>query len=417
MRQLENIKLRFKNNGKVVENYFFMTALQIISSAFGVLIYPYLIRVLGAESYGLYVFAVATASYFVGIVSFGFSFPGVKAIAQNKDNLQIKSAVVSSVFTSKILLGIVSLVIFIGLLLTVPLLKDHKGLFLIVYAQILSEIFFPIWYFQGVQKMKIVTYFQLAFRILSLPFIFILVRSTDDLLQYAFIATLSVVLPAIALYVYLIRRENLTIKLQPISKLKTYFKEATPFFWSSTAGTIKQESVTIIIGAFFGMKDVALYDLANKLIMLPRMLTMSINTALFPKVIEDIKTETIKKIEKYETMIGLAVVLFVVVFGYWIIWLLGGKEMTGAYPLAIVLSFTVLTWLVVGCYINFVFVPQNKYYFVTNNQIVALISFVVICIPALFLTSGIMAVVVALTLSGFSEIAYSKYLIRKNKLL
>ena len=417
MRQLENIKLRFKNNGKVVENYFFMTALQIISSAFGVLIYPYLIRVLGAESYGLYVFAVATASYFVGIVSFGFSFPGVKAIAQNKDNLQIKSAVVSSVFTSKILLGIVSLVIFIGLLLTVPLLKDHKGLFLIVYAQILSEIFFPIWYFQGVQKMKIVTYFQLAFRILSLPFIFILVRSTDDLLQYAFIATLSVVLPAVALYVYLIRRENLTIRLQPISKLKTYFKEATPFFWSSTAGTIKQESVTIIIGAFFGMKDVALYDLANKLIMLPRMLTMSINTALFPKVIEDIKTETIKKIEKYETMIGLAVVLFVVVFGYWIIWLLGGKEMTGAYPLAIVLSFTVLTWLVVGCYINFVFVPQNKYYFVTRNQIVALISFVVICVPALFFSSGIMTVVVALTLSGFSEIAYSKYLIRKNKLL
>ena len=417
MKQVENIKLRFKSNGKVVENYFFMTALQIISSAFGVLIYPYLIRVLGSESYGLYVFAIATASYFIGIVSFGFSFPGVKAIAQNKDNLQIKSAVVSSVFTSKILLGIVSLVIFIGLLLTVPLLKDHKGLFLIVYAQILSEIFFPIWYFQGVQKMKIVTYFQLAFRILSLPFIFILVRSTDDLLQYAFIATLSVVLPAIALYVYLIRRENLTIKLQPISKLKTYFKEATPFFWSSTAGTIKQESVTIIIGAFFGMKDVALYDLANKLIMLPRMLTMSINTALFPKVIEDIKTETIKKIEKYETMIGLAVVLFVVVFGYWIIWLLGGKEMTGAYPLAIVLSFTVLTWLVVGCYINFVFVPQNKYYFVTRNQIVALISFVVFCIPALFLTSGIMAVVVALTLSGFSEIAYSKYLIRKNKLL
>lgn len=417
MKQLENIKLRFKNNGKVVENYFFMTALQIISSAFGVLIYPYLIRVLGAESYGLYVFAVATASYFVGIVSFGFSFPGVKAIAQNKDNLQIKSAVVSSVFTSKILLGIVSLVIFIGLLLTVPLLKDHKGLFLIVYAQILSEIFFPIWYFQGVQKMKIVTYFQLAFRILSLPFIFILVRSTDDLLQYAFIATLSVVLPAVALYVYLIRRENLTIRLQPISKLKTYFKEATPFFWSSTAGTIKQESITIIIGAFFGMKDVALYDLANKLIMLPRMLTMSINTALFPKVIEDIKTETIKKIEKYETMIGLAVVLFVVVFGYWIIWLLGGKEMTGAYPLAIVLSFTVLTWLVVGCYINFVFVPQNKYYFVTRNQIVALISFVVICVPALFFSSGIMTVVVALTLSGFSEIAYSKYLIRKNKLL
>ena len=79
---------------KVLENYFFMTALQIISSLFGILIYPYIIRVIGAESYGLYVFALSVASYFIGFISFGFTFPAVKGIIENKDKLQEKNNII-----------------------------------------------------------------------------------------------------------------------------------------------------------------------------------------------------------------------------------------------------------------------------------------------------------------------------------
>ena len=51
-------KLRdiWNNNTKVVENYAFMTILQVLNICFYLLIYPFLIRVLGAESYGLYAF-------------------------------------------------------------------------------------------------------------------------------------------------------------------------------------------------------------------------------------------------------------------------------------------------------------------------------------------------------------------------
>jgi PST family polysaccharide transporter len=407
----------FKNNGKVVENYFFMTALQLISSAFGILIYPYLIRMMGGESYGLYVYALAITSYFIGLISFGFNFPGVKAISENKTNVNIKSEIVSSILTSKIYLGGLSVFIFLILLFSIPFLRENKLIIVIVFTQVIAEILYPSWYFQGVQKMKIVTYIQLTLRILSVPFIFILVKSPNDVWVYALIASSTVIASSIFLFSYLIYTENLTIRFQQFNKTRTYFKDALPFFWSSTAGTIKQESVTIIIGAFFGMKDVALYDLANKLIMLPRMLTMSINSALFPKVIENVKSATVKKIIRYETLIGLAVVLFIVVFGYWLILLLGAKDMIAAYPLAIILSFTVLVWLVVGCYINFVFVPQRKYYFVTRNQIIALVSFFILVIPAIIWFNNIMLIVAALTISGFSEIVYSNYLIKKNKLL
>lgn len=407
----------FKNNGKVVENYFFMTALQLISSAFGILIYPFLIRVLGAESYGLYVYALAVTSYFISLISFGFNFPGVKAISQNKNNTVLKSEIVSSILTAKFFLAILCLIIFVILLFSIPFLRENTGILTIVFSQIIAEIIYPSWYFQGVQKMKIVTYVQLFFRIASVPFIFFLIQTATDVWIYALIASATVILSALFLYLYLIYKERLIISFQPYSRVKAYFIDALPFFWSSTASTIKQESVTIIIGAFFGMRDVALYDLANKLIMLPRMLTMSINSALFPKIIENVKSQTVKKIIKYEALIGLAVVAFIVIFGYWIILILGGREMIDAYPLAIVLSFTVLVWLVVGCYINFVFVPQRRYYFVTKNQIVALLTFFILVIPAVLWSTNIMAIVAALTISGFSEIIYSHYIIKKHKLL
>ena len=412
-----NLKSKVSNNTKVIENYFFMTALQVINSLFGILIYPYLIRVLGAGSYGMYVFALSVTSYFTGFISFGFNMPAAKGIVENKDNPQIKSQIVSSVLTAKFYLALLSVLVFAVLLFTVPVMKNHKVIFAICFSQIIAETLLPVWYFQGVQKMRIITYIQLSIKILSLPFIFLFIHAPSDCYVYVLIASLSLVLGAILSNVFLLTKEEIRIKLVSIKSLKTYFNDALPFFWSNSTATIKQESVTIIIGAFFGMRDVAFYDLANKIILLPRMLTTNINGALFPKVMERTDKEVIKKIIRYETLIGLAVILSVVLFGYWIVLLLGGKQMLDAYPLAIILSASMLVWLIVGSYINFIFVPQNKYYFVTRNQFMAFISFVLFCVLGILIFHTIAAVVLALTLSGYCEIVYCNYLIRKHKLL
>jgi len=416
MKILKIKKILFRNT-KVIENYFFMTALQIISSLFGILIYPYLIRVLGASSYGLYVFSLSITTYFIGFISFGFNFPAVKAIAQNRNNYLVKSTVISSILTAKLYLALISTIVFFILLNSVPFMRENKLIITISYSQIIGEILFPQWYFQGIQKMKIVTYIQLGIRLFSLPFIFVFIKSSADCWIYAFITTLSVILGGVLSVIYIQRLENVTIRFVSISSLKSYFKDAMPFFWSSSVGTIKQESVTIIIGSFFGMRDVALYDLANKLIVIPRMLTTSINGALFPKIIENTTKSVIKKIIQYETLIGLAVIVCIILFGHYIILLLGGTPMLDSYPMAIILSVTILVWLVVGSYISFIFVPGNLYYLVTRNQLVAFITFFLFCIPSVLIFHNILTIVVSLTLSGLCEIAYCNYQIKKNNLL
>ena len=290
-------------------------------------------------------------------------------------------------------------------------------LFILVFAQILSEIFYPMWYFQAIQKMRIVTYIQLFFRVASLPFIFFMVTTADDLILYAIIHTSTILLSTAALFYVVVVVDKIKIRFIGINGLKTYFKDAQPFFWSDAATTLKQQSVTVIIGSFFGMNDVALYDLANKIITIPRMLTQSINMAIFPKTIENSQTNVVKKIIRFEFILGILIFLLIAVSGYWLILLLGGENMIEALPYLIILSITIISWLTVDSYTNFVFIPQKKYYYITLNKALSIISFLALALPLTLIFKNSLFIIISLTLSTVFEMIYCNYLIKKQKLL
>lgn len=418
MNQLKaQFKNKFKNNKKVAENYFFMTFLASSSLVIGLILYPYVIRILGKEAYGIYIFIVSNIQLFQVFSSFGFDMPALKKISLFPDHSQIKSRVVSEVFISKLLLFPISLLIIAVISVFVPFVQRHIALYYIVFSSQLVEILFPTWYFQGIQRMKFVTYTNLAVRLVTIPLIFIFIRSSDDLLLYALIVSLLPLCGSIFAFFYLIIKEKIRLQLCSIRQLKSTFRTALPFFWTVAFGTVKKESVTFVIGTFFSMQSVALYDLASKLILIPRIITSNINGALFPNVMQNISTERIKRIMRYETYISLIIIVLVVVFGYWAVLILGGKTMLAAYPMAIILSITIYTWLIAGSYINFVFIPQGRYSLVANNQLWAMLSFLIMAFVSIVIYKSLIMIVIAFALSHVVEIIYCRYMISKYRML
>lgn len=415
--RFEFLKELVTNNKKIIENYFFMTILQILNSFFYLLIYPYLIRTLGGASYGLFVFATSISTYFIFFVNFGFDLPATKAVIENINDSEVLEDILSCVFTSKMYLFALSIFIFVCILFSIPILKENIELFLLCFAPVFSFIIFPQWYFQAIQKMKVVTYIQLGIKILSLPLIFLFIKDKDDLLLYSLIVSFSTIIGGLIAFLIVRFKDNLKIRFVNFSRVKPWFKDAFPFFLSTSAGVIKEQSITIIIGTFFGMKEVAIYDLASKIIIVPRTIFMSVNAAIFPKIINNIVRSTIKKIINIEIFVSLLVIFLILIFGDFVVNILGGNEMGEAYYLAVLLSVTVMSWLVVGAYISFVFIPNKKYYFVSKNQVVALVSFILFTLLGFLFFKNILVFGVALAMSGLTEIIYCKYLTKKFKLL
>ena len=64
-----------------MENFFSMTLISFLNTAFSLVLYPLLIRRLGAESYGSFVFAFSFVNYFLALVAFGYDTVGAKYVA------------------------------------------------------------------------------------------------------------------------------------------------------------------------------------------------------------------------------------------------------------------------------------------------------------------------------------------------
>ena len=408
----EKIRNIWQNNSKVAENYVFMTILQVLNVCFYLLIYPFLIRVLGTESYGLYAFALAIVTLFVYFVSFGFDLPAAKRIAENAENKEVKSQVLSEVTTTKIGLELIASLCFVALLLWAPKMSSHKVVFAILFAQTINNIFFPQWYFQGIQRMRVVTYIQVTFKVISLPFIFWLLHRPEDVWIYALIVSACSVLGSFVAWGIIRIKEGLCFRLVSVSTSIGMIRETMPFFLTNATSVIKEQGLVLIIGQFLGMSDVAIYDLANKIIIIPRTILSKLNDALFPKMMAQPSTSGRKKVLLGEVAIGLGSIVMVAALGYWAVLFLGGKAMIASYPISIILSVTILTWLVVGAMIYFYIIPSGKTYYITINQFIAMLTTFAFAEVSLSFAHSVYGLAASLALSGLIEIVFCSIVIR-----
>ncbi|MFK0087802.1 oligosaccharide flippase family protein [Pseudomonas sp. NPDC090755] len=410
---LAQVKQLYKDNVKVISNYSHMTILQVANSFFYLLIYPFVINNVGIDNFGLFVFSTSIAAYFMVFINFGFDMHAAKLVSLSQDDNALHASLLSSVTVAKIVLELLAVAVFVALLLFVPFMQANAWIFIMCFANTLSCIFLPLWYFHGMQQMKVLTTVQLSLKLLSLPAIYLLVKGVDDVGVYTFIVVATNVLSSVVAFYLALRHTRSPLKWPAFSGVIALLREVQPFFWSSATNTLKQKSIEIIIGSFFGMKEVAIYDLANKIFSVPSLLASNINAALFPMMVKNAHRNLVNKIIKVEIFIGLLCMLSVAVGGYWVVRLVSVHDMQEAYYLSMLLSINIMTFLIVGSHIYFIFVPRQRYDFVLRNQVVSVISFYGFCAVYLSLHWSIYSVVAALVTSAMLEILYSYSLVKK----
>lgn len=390
-----------------------MSALNIVSALVGFFIYPYVIRVLGAEQYGLYAFLLAIAMYFQDVIDFGFDSPCTKRVALCADDKHELSRTVSVVLFCKLALIALSAAVAAPIILAIPVLRDNLWLFIVIFIQNLYKTFYPQWYYLGTKNMKFSSILQAVIRISQIPLILIFVKDTGDLMVYALIVSGTMFVGSLVGGANVLM-EGIRIVKVSFAQMMEYYKEATPFFVTTISGRVKEKTLTAIIGACFGMRDVAIYDLACKIIQIPKLLLNSINAALFPEVVTNATTDKVNRILKYERLISIATVLCIAIFGYPATLILGGRDMIAAYPVALILSFTIYFMLITGAYLQFVFVARGGYRYVAWNQVIALATCMVFCGVGMLIWPSVWSVALSLTLSTAGEVIYCRIITRRH---
>jgi PST family polysaccharide transporter len=382
------------------------------------IIYPYLIRVLGKEKYGIIIFAQAIIGYLVILVSFGFNASATKDVSINRNDKQKLSEIVSSVLIIKFFLLIISFIIVIITLNFIQQAHDYYILFILTMWLVIYEFIFPIWYFQGIEKMKYITYFTLINKLFFLFLIFLLIKSPAHYLRIPVINALGSMLAGICSLYIIFKQHEIKFQFQKFKILKEYFRESIPLFLSSVSVTLFVQANKVIIGAYLGMAEVAYYDLAEKIVQLLKTPQILITQAIFPKTSKDKNTSFIKKMMLLSISIALFLFLLTQIFAYKIILLLGGLDMLSAVKLLRVLS-TVIIFVYLSQYTSVHTILANGYNTIWMKLVLLTGAVYLVLVLLLCFLNKITALhlVYVSLLSELCMLIYSYYYSKKLKLL
>ncbi len=155
-------------------------SVQLLTYVLPLVTLPFLTRVLGPREWGQLAFAEGYAAYLSIVIEYGFGLSATREVAQMRDSTQRRSSYLSNVLGAQVLLGILTVALTgIGVLIPGALASYRPMLPLAMMLGFCRSIF-PLWYFQGLERLKIVSLLNILFGIAITVVILVFVRSSGD---------------------------------------------------------------------------------------------------------------------------------------------------------------------------------------------------------------------------------------------
>jgi len=279
-----DIRGKISNNKKLLENFSYITLLQIFVLISPLITYPYLVRVVGKELYGYILTAQILASYATIIIRFGFDAVSSRHVSINKDSRNKLEEILSSIMLVRIALWVLCFILYCFIVIMIQEYRNQLLLFLLSYGMTLQVLLFPQFFFQGIEDMKFITLVNVMIQLIFVILTFIVIKTPDDYIFVPILYSIGYLIGGVLSLVIINKKYNIHLKPTRYTQLKFYIKDASTLFLTDAVCTIKDKLNYILVGIFVNMSDVVIYDFGTKLTNLSIQPLQIINTVIFPKM-------------------------------------------------------------------------------------------------------------------------------------
>jgi len=257
---------------------------QLSSYILPLVVLPYLSRVLSTQKFGMIALAQSFMYYFLVLTDYGFGLTAPRAIAIQSDNPEAVSRIFSTVTVCRFLLMIVGFVAMLAIVLATPKMRPNWLLFVICYMGVLGNVLFPIWLYQGLQKMQHIAMRDLSAKALALVAIFVFVHSDRDYLLAAALQPAGMVLSGLISLIRLPRVIPVRFKLPHWREIFGELRTSWPVFLSLAANTTYTSTNAVLLGLIAPPTTLAYYYNAYRITGAIRALVSPLVTAIYPHI-------------------------------------------------------------------------------------------------------------------------------------
>ncbi|HPW37621.1 MAG TPA: flippase [Syntrophorhabdus sp.] len=283
----------------IITNFGALTVMQAVQYIVPLIVLPYLVRVVGPAKFGIISFAQAIAYYFALLPDIGTNLYAPREIALIKESKKGLSVFVSGILMVKILVLILTLLLYMAMISFVPQFKKEFLVFLFSTGYIIGESFIPVWFFQGIEKMVNITVGIFIIRILGLISIFAFIRQASDYVYVPLVNSIALIIGVFFMYSRIFFREGIRPKMTSLKILGKIISESLPLFASNVFRNLHIGMNVVVLGFFTSNTVVGYYSAAERLVKVGMGILVQVSHVFYPY------TSRMLKISREEGVISM----------------------------------------------------------------------------------------------------------------
>jgi len=326
------VRIFIYKNRTLLRNFSSLTLLQVSQYLFPLVTFPYLVRVLGPDGYGLVAFANAFIGYFTVLTDYGFNLSATKEISINRNNKIKVTEIFYAVLGVKLLLFIISVVIIIPIIIFLSKFNQDALIYIVSFGAVLGTAISPIWFFQGVERMGYISAINIGIKILWVISIFVFVHSSEDIIILVSLNAISSILTGSFGFYFAKSDFKLKFMFPSLKQIRYQILDGWHYFLSNVSISLYTISNVFILGLFTNDTIVGYFSAADKIRYAFQNFTSTAGRAIFPHLSSEFnKSETagLNFIRKYIKTFGifiLVVSILLFIFSEQIVLLVLGPE-------------------------------------------------------------------------------------------
>lgn len=271
-----------KDYKTLTENFLSLAALQIVNIVLPLITLPYILRIINFEKYGAIVVATALVAYFQSITDYSFKLTATRDIAIHKNSNVQLSYIYSKVMWVKTLFLIISLMVLVLIVLLIPIFYKNKEIFFFTIPILIGYALFPDWFFQGIEKMKFITFLNLGIKLFFTIGIFIFIKTEKDYWIYPVLQSLGYIFAGFFGQYILVKKFKIRLHKISMKLFQNTIKKNFPIFVNQFLPTLYNNSSVFLLGVIVGNSAAGIFNAINSIINLGSTIIEILSRVFFP---------------------------------------------------------------------------------------------------------------------------------------
>lgn len=265
----------------ILNNFFNLGIFQAAGILLQFLLIPIISRKYGLEVFGQVALVTSFATFVGGVINYGTNQTGIKDVANHLNDKEHLSKLFYKILFFRILVA----TLFLPIIFFLIFWPSHfsNGSWAGAIPLIFAEVFNPLYYLVGKEKIQWISWGNIIVKILILLLILIITMNSQSALWINFTMGMPMVIYYLMVSAYIHQKENLQTRIPSKDSLIHLAKENFYIMFNGSAVSLQQSVFLFAISNYISATTLGSYALIDKLLGAFRQVIASFSTAVYPQ--------------------------------------------------------------------------------------------------------------------------------------